>query len=220
MMFALNNENYAEVFPTIRIQKIILENFKSVKHGEITFHCGKQFIPRDVQSDILGIYGQNGSGKTSLVEALAILKYALCGRKIPDSYSDCISKWATYSRLSFTFEMQYSYGLVRKAVYSFSLKSVEKSDDSKDVDYDEQSGTNLYKSRVIIFDEVVSMSGDFENTKKPLKPIIDASSKKEVFEPKSKLHLFISGDKDLHKSVILSGLHNTQISPLFCQKSF
>ena len=67
-------ENLKEL-PTVRIQKVVLENFKSVEYGEMEMACGKKFVPYDTQSDILGIYGQNGSGKTSMIEALAILEY-------------------------------------------------------------------------------------------------------------------------------------------------
>ena len=61
--------------PTIRIAKIELNNFKSVKHGEITFNCGKKHIPYGTESDITGIYGQNGSGKTSMIYAIGLLKF-------------------------------------------------------------------------------------------------------------------------------------------------
>lgn len=43
------------------------------------FDCGKHFVPQGTQSDILGVYGQNGSGKTSLIEALSILKQIMIG---------------------------------------------------------------------------------------------------------------------------------------------
>ena len=79
-----NNKNHNEKLPvpencdffkngleerlsTVRIKKVVLDNFKSVEHGEIVFNCGKQFIPYGTSSDILGIYDQNGSGKTYLI---------------------------------------------------------------------------------------------------------------------------------------------------------
>lgn len=44
------------------------------------------------ENDIVGIYGQNGSGKTALVEALDILKHTLSGLEIPfDSYEGLLS---------------------------------------------------------------------------------------------------------------------------------
>ena len=95
------------ILPTVRIQKIELENFKSVKHGEVLFNCGRRVVSQDTESDILGIYGQNGSGKTSVIEAIAILKRAMAGDAIPARYSECISPGADYASLSFTFDLQY-----------------------------------------------------------------------------------------------------------------
>ena len=82
-MSKLLNEDHSKNLPTIRITEITLENFKSVKHGKIVFNCGKKFIPYGTQSDILGLYGQNGSGKTSLIEALSILKHLMSGVPVP-----------------------------------------------------------------------------------------------------------------------------------------
>ena len=88
-----------EELPTIRLAAIRLENFKSVKNGEIVFNCGKKHIPYGTQADILGLYGQNGSGKTSLVEALAILKNLLSGESVPDEYADCVDVSSEYAGL-------------------------------------------------------------------------------------------------------------------------
>ena len=107
-------DTHGDNLPTVRIQKAVLENFKSVNYGEITFDCGRHFVPYDTKSDILGIYGQNGSGKTSLIEALSILDAAMCGAKIPDIYSECIEKGKEKAHLEFTFDLQYPDGRIRK----------------------------------------------------------------------------------------------------------
>mgnify|MGYP004444399499 CR=1 FL=1 len=38
--------------PTVRIQKIVLENFKSFDYVEIEMACGRHFVPCDTESDI------------------------------------------------------------------------------------------------------------------------------------------------------------------------
>ena len=81
-------EEHGDNLPTVRIKKVILKDFKSVGYGEITFNCGRQFIPYNTESDILGIYGQNGSGKTSFIEALAILQELMAGATVPSVYVD------------------------------------------------------------------------------------------------------------------------------------
>ena len=91
------------ILPTVRIQKIEMENFKSVTHGEVLFNCGRKFVPQDTESDILGIYGQNGSGKTALVEALAILRDILGGTPVKaQTYGELIAPdGSTAFRLKF-----------------------------------------------------------------------------------------------------------------------
>lgn len=49
---------------SVRIENIILENFKNVKYGEINLENKKS----DYKASILGLYGQNGSGKTALID--------------------------------------------------------------------------------------------------------------------------------------------------------
>ncbi|WP_331654767.1 AAA family ATPase, partial [Anaerosporobacter sp.] len=65
------NEKYI-----VRIIKSELENFKNVRYGEIKY-MNYRNVERDAKienHDIVGIYGQNGSGKTAMIEAFDILK--------------------------------------------------------------------------------------------------------------------------------------------------
>lgn len=57
----------------IRLTAIELENFKNVGRGHIELSSAGP-DPKRWKSDIIGIYGQNGSGKTSVIQALCILK--------------------------------------------------------------------------------------------------------------------------------------------------
>ena len=111
--------------PFIRITRAVLENFKNVEYGEIDFRCGKYFVPYGSASDILGLYGQNGSGKTAFIDALYILKELMRGNKVPDLFSECIAKGKKFARLTFVFELQYEDGRVRKAQYVFCLAPEE-----------------------------------------------------------------------------------------------
>ena len=44
---------------SVRIEKIEIENFKNVKWGQVTLKNNR----KKYKASILGIYGQNGSGK-------------------------------------------------------------------------------------------------------------------------------------------------------------
>lgn len=180
--------------PTVRIKKAKLENFKSVAKGEIEFNCGKQHIPYGTSSDILGIYGQNGSGKTSFIEALAILKRLLMGARVPDEYAECVSKNAEYAHLEFSFDLQYPSGEIREAVYSFCMSHAALNEDEyqerfKGAPDDFDIPQDVEK--VIIFNEKLRLSWNEDGKDRILQDIIDTSTIKIPFGPAPKLKAFI-----------------------------
>lgn len=59
----------------IKLRELTIEQIKNVDHGNIKFYDSNGYI------NLLGIYGQNGSGKTTVVDAMDILKNYY-GRKI------------------------------------------------------------------------------------------------------------------------------------------
>lgn len=194
----LFTEEHNNNLPTVRIKRAELNNFKSVRHGEIVMDCGKQFIPYGTQSDILGLYGQNGSGKTALIEALAILKMLMSGESVPDVYTDCLSINDEPSRLSFAFDLQYKDGQIRELEYSFNLKRVKLTKDEmqerdKDITEDCEQ-TDRYK--VLVFDEIVKLSGDYNGKKNSKQIIIDTSTKNAPFGSAPKLKAFIGKNRN------------------------
>ena len=76
----------------MRLLYLELENFKNVEHGLIKL----SEIPGDglkrAGSCVTGIYGQNGSGKTSLVDALEIIRYLWIGMELDERVADCIAQ--------------------------------------------------------------------------------------------------------------------------------
>lgn len=79
----------------VRIMRTEIKNFKNVNHGEVTYMNYGSINKKGIveKSDIVGIYGQNGSGKTALVEALDILRYCIMGSTVPyDSYEGILSR--------------------------------------------------------------------------------------------------------------------------------
>ena len=63
---------------SVRIENITIENFKNVRYGTINLENKR----KDYKASIVGLYGQNGSGKTALVDSIALLKLVLCGQQI------------------------------------------------------------------------------------------------------------------------------------------
>ena len=72
---------------TVRIESIEIKNFKNVGYGHLDFESEK----KSGRASILGLYGQNGSGKTALIDALELLRLALSGSTIPAYLADYIN---------------------------------------------------------------------------------------------------------------------------------
>lgn len=183
--------------PTVRITGITIDNFKSVHHGTIEFNCGKQFIPYGTKSDILGIYGQNGSGKTAVIEALSILKRAMSGSTIPSTYADCVAVGSDFSRLQFSFQLQYPCGETREIEYSFCIEKVAMTKDEIESMYKSvltdmvSDGFTIPNEefKIRVFNERIRMNRQDENHNSIMikQDIIDTSSTNRPFAPESKL---------------------------------
>lgn len=79
-----------------KIEGIELENFRSVKKGNVYFNeftkLKNKEYDEDSFSSILGIYGSNGSGKTSIIEGLKIVKKFIDGKIIKKELKEYVKK--------------------------------------------------------------------------------------------------------------------------------
>ena len=172
-------EKEKQWFSTVRIKKIVINNFKCVEHGEITLCCGKKFVEAGTKSDILGLYGQNGSGKSALIEAIRIMQFALSGRRIPSMFSDFISVETKKSDLEFHFDMQWPNGQIAEVVYKLSL-TLSESDDDEEHDYSKDEPTNPYRKEFEKYKIQISSENLSFKTIAPEK-----SNKKAIFDTSS-----------------------------------
>lgn len=76
----------------VRINKITLANFKNVKNGTVDMPSNSNKDVFSRRADILGIYGQNGSGKTSIIEAIRFAQLLISGEELPADTKDYIFK--------------------------------------------------------------------------------------------------------------------------------
>ena len=74
----------------VRLSSLTIKNIKNVKSGTIimpheynrSFDCGS--------AEILGVYGQNGSGKTAIVDTFSFLQQIMIGEELDQRIADYI----------------------------------------------------------------------------------------------------------------------------------
>lgn len=179
----------------VRIMDITIKNFKNVVNGTLSFENTK----KNYKASILGLYGQNGSGKTAMIDAIALLKFALSGLKIPIKYADFINVDAEFAQIKYTLKVfntkaNSQYGVT----YEFKIKK-ELDETTQNVDAPDN---NEEKFRTVIYDEILSCSYEDAEIRKILKPLIDTSVDSDfAFEPKTKYELLIGKDKKVGNDV-------------------
>lgn len=91
----------------VRIENIELKNFKSISSGSVYFDEFKKLKRKDFNildfSNVLGIYGQNASGKTSIIEALIFIRALISGNPLQLSILNYIKKGEDSTKLKISF---------------------------------------------------------------------------------------------------------------------
>ncbi|MBP5405925.1 AAA family ATPase [bacterium] len=169
---------------TVRLESIEIKDFKNVRYGKLTLENSRKFY----NSSILGLYGQNGSGKTALIDAILLLKFALAGQPMPSQFADYVNIDASFANLK----------------YCFKVKNIE-----IDAEYDVVYEFNIRKEisesspgyRAVIFDEILSYSYESKDEKLKLQPIINTRTN-DVFGPVSKYNDLVGSGKETKASLL------------------
>lgn len=179
----------------VRISEITINNFKNIAHSSISFDNQR----KKYKASVLGLYGQNGSGKTALIDCISLLKLLLSGNKVPQKFADYIMVSCEYSSIKYSFNIeclntQTSYF----ATYELKMK---KELDTENLNFENFNHMNP-KYKVIIYDEVLSCSYCDSNEKNNFKPIIDTSKKSDyAFEPRNRFEGLIGKEKNIISEV-------------------
>lgn len=181
-------------YPAVRLSEISLQNFKNIKYGELNFYNRR----KKYRASILGLYGQNGSGKTALIDALQLLKYLLCGRTIPADMTDCINVDAEYAALSYKFDVITSAGKY-EAFYEFCIRK-EENINEQNLDIET---IHEHRPKLTIYNEVLSYSFDGNQEKIRKGAFIDTRTEK-VFVPASKYECLLGKDKDKMMNLLVA----------------
>ncbi len=171
----------------VRIKSVEINNFKNVQHGYLDLENAR----KPFRASILGLYGQNGSGKTALIDALSLLKLALTGQPIPPKLADYINIDAECAHLKFEFKVSNAgTDASYTATYEFCLRKVI---DDSDQNVDSNTASRE-KIKAVLSNEVLSCSYESGDTKKKFQALIDTTNG-DVFGPKSKYNSLVSKNK-------------------------
>ena len=107
----------------IRLAALKLFNIKNVRNGEIVMphvYRKEQFCKK---AEVLGIYGQNGSGKTAIIDTLYYLQQIMIGRTIPNEFAEYVDVKSNQAEIvtdfhisndSFLYEVSYRLVIKRR----------------------------------------------------------------------------------------------------------
>lgn len=157
----------------IRLQSIEIENFMNIEYGHVRFPCNLKKDIFEQNPDIMGVYGQNGSGKTSLIHILTALEAMLAGRGLTKNAKRLVTAGQDSCRLKYFFSIQDDSDIQYKASYQFTL---------------DKDGT--------LTEERLSFSFQKENRWNPLIIAGWQSSANELLSPRYRLALIVGKDQD------------------------
>lgn len=107
----------------VRVEAIELEDFKNVKHG--SFQMPSALKKETNAADIVGIYGQNGSGKTAVIDAFCILQDLLSGGTLKDDAASHINVDSTSATIRLTLRIL-DQNMESLGIYTYTLSIMEK----------------------------------------------------------------------------------------------
>jgi AAA15 family ATPase/GTPase len=107
--------------PLVRFLSIEIHNLKNVCSGTITFTRSQENDGFSEKADIAGIYGQNGSGKTTVVQAVGLFKQIAAGAPFWSDIAECITVNSSDCSLTFKFAVQTEAGKKIIVTYTCSI---------------------------------------------------------------------------------------------------
>ena len=182
---------------SVRIESVVLDDFKNVKHGEINLENKKNAY----RASVLGLYGQNGSGKTALIDSIGILRLALSGSRIPSKYADYINVGADSASLKFQFLIKKGEAYYH-AWYEFRIRRDIHQEDFLPQNI-ENSLNPMSKYRVTLFGECLRFQYCDDKVKIRMASLIDTRTE-EVFLPKSRYNELVGTDKKTSTDIYIA----------------
>jgi len=169
----------------VRLRSLELKNIKNVTYGKIEMpNCYKKHLLA-TDAEVLGVYGQNGSGKTALIDALYFLQKIMLGESIEDNLYEYISNKSGEAEINAEFCIQNPESYFEVA-YNLELKKTEE----KKVVIEKEK---IYSAKTL---------GDVRTNK--VRILEYNCDNKNIFSPKIKFEEAIANNKDNELNLIVA----------------
>lgn len=171
--------------PIVRLASLKLINIKNVKNGTIILPNTAKKILSAERAEILGIYGQNGSGKTAVIDALFCLQRIMIGEELQGEIYDYIDVAADTAEIIADFNI-FVDNVIFEVGYHLYLSKTEK--------------------EVVINRETLSCAkneGD-SRTNKTVFMDYQRSERNSIFKPQKRLDELIESDKEIKTDLIVA----------------
>lgn len=169
----------------VRISSITLQNFKNVKNGTIYMPMSNDKSNNVNKSEILGIYGQNGSGKTAIVDAMYFLQKIMIGQTVDENIRDYVGMNDDIADLNLEFKI-IGAEKVYEVGYNVRLKKLDSL-----VEIERE-----YLNCAINQDGIRSNKNIFMD--------FDRSDSESIFKPQKRLDELIGKNKDRRTDLIVA----------------
>ena len=169
----------------VRLSSLTLKNIKNVKNGTIIMPLANERKFECSKAEILGIYGQNGSGKTAIVDALYFLQIIMTGKEIDQRLTDYIDTDSINAEINAEFEIFGDEVLYEVGYHILFLKT----DDDIVIEREYLNcavNENGYRTNKNIFMDYQRAQTDF------------------VFKPVKRLEELVGKDKNLKMDLIVA----------------
>ena len=179
----------------VRLLSMEINNFKNIKHGSIDLTKKESS-----EATVLGIYGQNGSGKTSVIQVLEIFKSLGLSLSLRDDINNLIKINENECSIDLKFSIKINNEEQYIVIYSFRI-----SKSTSSISYEK-----LSISKKEVDDSWSKTSTYFE---------CDFSDDIQVFKPRYRYRNLVGGEQNnkINLSVALKLSKNNRTSLLFSQ---
>lgn len=195
----------------VKIREIKVVNFKNTKYGELQFPR----VSNLGNKDVLGVYGQNGSGKTAIIDAMELVQKLMIGESLLDDAEHYIMVNQNHMQVAVSFDM--SYKMVKYIInYELTIKKEEDECviDSEEISYKKKTEGEISRKKILF--------KYADSKKKPLTPKIkvDKLSKYSFNDVRNKINIMVINE--LIRKERKSFLFNSMFMGILdeCKKEF